>query len=70
MMKSQWLPLLPILPYGELANDQDDKIGLVPPLTYFEMYVYVSAKIEMAQAIVAQFTSQRTAHGFFQHIMG
>ena len=46
------------------------------PLTYFEMYVYVSAKIELAQAIVAQLTSQRTAHGFcvrhgfFQHIMG
>ena len=33
------LPMVPPLAYfairGELANDQDDKIGLVPPLAYF-----------------------------------
>ena len=35
MMKSEWFPLLPILPVGELSNDQDDEIGMVPPLAYF-----------------------------------
>ena len=32
MMKSEWFPLLPILPVGELSHDQNDEIGMIPLL--------------------------------------
>ena len=35
MMKSEWFPLFNVLPVGQLSNDQDDEIGMVPPLAYF-----------------------------------
>ena len=35
MIKSEWFPLFNVLPVGRLSNDQDDEIGMVPPLAYF-----------------------------------
>ena len=34
-MKSECFSFLPILPVEELSTDQDDEIGIVPPLAYF-----------------------------------
>ena len=34
-MKSEWFLLVNVLPVGRLSNDQDDEIGMVPPLAYF-----------------------------------
>ena len=36
MIKSEWFPLFNVLPVGQPSNDQDDEIGMVLPLAYFD----------------------------------